>query len=39
LQRELSEILGRSIDLVPKPGLKPAIKQEVLASLELLYAA
>jgi predicted nucleotidyltransferase len=39
LQRELSEILGLPIDLVPKHGLKPAIKQEVLASAELLYAA
>ncbi|MGE0100877.1 MAG: nucleotidyltransferase family protein [Blastocatellales bacterium] len=38
-QRELSEILGRPTDLVPKLGLKPAIKQEVLANSELLYAA
>ncbi|MDX2033371.1 MAG: nucleotidyltransferase family protein [Blastocatellia bacterium] len=39
LHRELSSILGRPIDLVPKLGLKPAIKQEVLESAELVYAA
>lgn len=39
LQRELSAILERKVDLVPKPGLKPTIRQEVLAGAELLYAA
>jgi uncharacterized protein len=39
IQRELAELLGRPVDLVPKAGLKPAIRTEVLESAELLYAA
>ena len=39
LQTELSELLGRSVDLVPKGGLKPALKSEVLAEARVLYAA
>lgn len=39
IQRELAELLGRPVDLVPKAGLKPAIRAEVLESAELLYAA
>jgi predicted nucleotidyltransferase len=39
MQRELSTILHRRVDLVPKGGLKPVIRQEVLASAEVLYAA
>ena len=39
IQRELTELLGRPVDLVPKEGLKPAIQTEVLESSELLYAA
>jgi hypothetical protein len=30
--RELSELLGRPVDLVPRDGLKPAIRDEVLAT-------
>jgi predicted nucleotidyltransferase len=37
--RELSEILGRHVDLVERAGLKPALRQEILATTELLYAA
>jgi predicted nucleotidyltransferase len=39
LQRELAEALHRKVDLVPKGGLKPMIREEVLASAEVLYAA
>ena len=39
LNRELSELLHRPVDLVPKGGLKPIIKEEVLAQAEVLYAA
>jgi predicted nucleotidyltransferase len=39
LQRELASIIQRPVDLVPKLGLKPLIKQSVLAEAELLYAA
>ena len=39
LQTELSELLGRRVDLVPKGGLKPTLKSEVLAEARILYAA
>jgi len=39
MQRELSEALGRKVDLVPKGGLKPRIREAVLSSAEVLYAA
>lgn len=39
LQRELSTLLGRPVDLVPKGGLKPLIREAVLADAEVLYAA
>lgn len=39
MQRELSELLGRKVDLVPKGGLKPRIRDAVLSSAEVLYAA
>jgi predicted nucleotidyltransferase len=39
MQRELSAILHRQVDVVPKGGLKPRIRQAVLASAEVLYAA
>ena len=39
LQRELADIVGRPVDLVSKQGLKPVIRQTVLAEAELLYAA
>jgi predicted nucleotidyltransferase len=35
--RELSEHFGRKVDLVPKGGLKPPIRQDVLSSAELIY--
>jgi len=39
LQRELSAIVQRTVDLVPKHGLKPRIRQSVLATAEVIYAA
>jgi len=39
LQTELTELLGRRVDLVPKGGLKPMLKSEVLAEARILYAA
>jgi predicted nucleotidyltransferase len=39
IQRELSELLGRPVDLVTRDGLKPLIKQAVLDSAEVIYAS
>ena len=39
IQRELSELLQRPVDLVPMDGLKPVIRDLVLADIEEVYAA
>ena len=39
LQSELSLLFGRKVDLVPKNGLKPAVRPEILADAQVLYAA
>jgi predicted nucleotidyltransferase len=39
MQRELSTLIGRPVDLVPREGLKPKIREAVLSSAEELYAA
>ena len=39
LRRELEDSLGRRVDLVPKDGLKPLIREEVLSEAQILYAA
>jgi len=39
MQRELSELLQRPVDLVPRNGLKPRIREAVLSSAEVVYAA
>ena len=39
MQRELEAMVGRNVDLVPKDGLKPAIRDHVLATARVLYAA
>ncbi len=39
MQRELSGLLGRQVDLAPKRGLKPLIRQAVLESAKVLYAS
>lgn len=39
IQRELSELVGRKIDLVPANSLKPALRDDVISSAETLHAA
>jgi len=39
MQRELATILGRPVDLVLREGLKPRIREAVLSSAEVIYAA
>jgi uncharacterized protein len=36
---ELSRIIGRRVDLVPKQGLKPQIRKPIMESARILYAA
>jgi predicted nucleotidyltransferase len=36
---ELSRLIGRTVDLVPKPGIKPRIRQSILESAQVIYAA
>lgn len=38
LQNELSDLFGRSVDLVPKDTLKPLIRYNVLDSAQVIYA-
>lgn len=37
LERELKQILGREIDLVPKGALRPSIRNEVLSEAVPIY--
>lgn len=39
LQHALEELLDRKVDLVPKMHLKPIIRNEVIESSEIIYAA
>ncbi len=39
LRRELEELLGHRVDLVPKEGLHWVIRDQVLGDAEVLYAA
>jgi len=39
MQRELSMIFERNVDLVPRKGLKPTIREEVLKEEVVLYAS
>lgn len=39
LEEELEALVGRRVDLVPKQGLKPSIRADVLSSAHVLYAA
>ena len=38
MQRELSGLFNRSVDLVPMDGLKPVIRDSVLSNIEEVYA-
>ncbi len=39
MARELSDLLGRPVDLVPRSGLKPSIREAVLRGEQVIYAA
>lgn len=39
MQRELGAMFRRPVDLVPRSGLKPIIREDVLRSARILYAA
>lgn len=39
LQRELEDLLGRKVNLVPKAGLKPLIRDHAIESSRIIYAA
>lgn len=39
LAQELTGVIGRTVDLVTKPGLKPWVRPEVLKEAQLVYAA
>lgn len=39
LEQELEALLGFPIDLVPKSGLRPELRQDILDTARLLYAA
>jgi len=39
MQRELEALVGRKVDLVPKDGLKPTIRNHILATARVLYTA
>jgi predicted nucleotidyltransferase len=39
LRQKLSELFGRAVDLIPKDGLKPALRDHVLEESRTLYAA
>jgi uncharacterized protein len=39
LMRELSDLLGRRVDLAVKRALKPRVRPEVLAEARVIYAA
>ena len=39
MQRELEALLERNVDLVLKDGLKPGIRDHILATARILYAA
>ena len=39
LSRELSALMRRPVDLVPKAGLKKTIREQVLAEAEIIYAS
>ncbi len=39
LQAELASLVNRSVDLVPKGGLKPSIRSIVLQEAKVLYAS
>jgi hypothetical protein len=39
IRRELSDLLGRPVDLVLQDGLKPRLRDTVITSAEIVYAS
>ena len=39
LQREFESLIGRPVDLVPKNGLRPMLRESILSTSEVIYAA
>ncbi len=39
LQRALVGLIGRSVDLVPKDGLRALLRESILSASEVIYAA
>ena len=39
LQHRLEALLDRRVDLIPKEGLKPLLRDDVLSTAQLVYAA
>jgi predicted nucleotidyltransferase len=39
MRRELEALLGRPVDLMPREGLKPVIREAVLSRAQEIYAA
>lgn len=39
MAQELSVLLGRRVDFVPREGLKPSLRDEVLSEVQVLYSA
>lgn len=39
MQVELQELMGRKVDLVPRAGLKPGVREEILREARALFAA
>lgn len=38
LQRELEDLFGREVDLIEQAGLKPRLRDDILASREIIYS-
>ena len=38
MQIDLEDLLGTKVDLVPKSGLKPLIRDSILSEAEIIYA-
>jgi uncharacterized protein len=39
LEQELADLTGRRVDLIPKRGLKPLVREPALNGREIVYAA
>lgn len=39
MARELSALLGKPVDLVPRNGLKPAVRESILQEERVIYAS